>query len=130
MLTKTFYYTRVMCVQYWPNSLHRGEQYGGVRVKVVSELKYAFHVQRVMVISNGVGEERSLTHFQFTEWPCYGTPALLNFRRMVAVMVDREELRGPTMVHCHDGGGRSWVFVLLDSNIRLVEEREEVDIFC
>jgi len=130
MLTKTFDYIRVMCVQYWP-TLHREEQYGEVRVSVTKELYYASYIQRTIRLVRQ-GEQRELIHFQFTEWPCYTNPAsgaLLNFRRMVAASLDSSSCQGPPVIHCHDGGGRSGVFCLLDANIRLIQSSQQVNIY-
>ena len=72
---------------------------------------------------------REVTQFQFTEWPCYSSPqtgALLHFRRVVADTLARSQLRGPPVVHCQDGGGRSGVFVMLDANIELVKHAAQV----
>jgi len=130
MLTKTFDYIRVMCVQYWPTS-HREEQYGDLCVSVTKELYYASYIQRtIRLVKNG--EQRDVIHFQFTEWPCYSNPfsgALLNFRRMVAAALNCSPNTGPTVIHCHDGGGRSGVFLLLDANIRLIQASHQVNIY-
>jgi len=130
MLTKTFDYIRVMCVQYWP-TLHREEQYGDLRVRVTKEMYYASYIERTIRLAK-FGEERDVIHFQFTEWPCYTSPcsgALLNFRRRVAAAFDASSSTGPPVIHCHDGGGRSGVFLLLDSNIRLIEASQQVNIY-
>jgi protein tyrosine phosphatase len=130
MLTKTFDYIRVMCVQYWPTS-RREEQYGDLRVSVTQELCYASYIQRTIRLVKH-GEQRDVIHFQFTEWPCYSNPfsgALLNFRRMVAAALDSSTSTGPPVIHCHDGGGRSGVFLLLDANIRLIQASQQVNIY-
>ena len=130
MLTKTFDYIRVMCVQYWPTS-HREEQYGDLRVSVTKELYYASYIQRTIRLVK-FGKERDVIHFQFTEWPCYSSPftgALLNFRRMVGEAFDSSPSSGPPVIHCHDGGGRSGVFLLLDANIRLIQASQQMNIY-
>ena len=130
MLTKTFDYIRVMCVQYWPTS-HREEQYGDLCVSVTREVYYSSYIQRTIRLVKH-GQEREVVHFQFTEWPCYSNPfsgALLNFRRMVAAALDSSTSTGPPVIHCHDGGGRSGVFLLLDANIRLIQASQQVNIY-
>merc|ERR1711892_41433 len=39
MLTKTFDYTRIMCVQYWPSRTQRRETHGDLEVRLLSEHK-------------------------------------------------------------------------------------------
>lgn len=41
MLTKTFDFTKVMCVQYWPASKEKDECYGVVHIGVVKEEELA-----------------------------------------------------------------------------------------
>ena len=36
---------------------------------------------------------------------------------------------GCPVVHCHDGGGRSGVFVMLDANIRHIQTTGQLNIF-
>jgi len=145
MLTKTFDYIRVMCAQYWPASLHREEEYSypdngdGFWVTVKEELHYASYIHRRMLLRRGT-EQRQVDHFQYTEWPCYSSPssgALLHFRSRVAAswassLQEQDgsgtQSIGRCLVHCHDGGGRSGVFLAVDANIRLAKERGRVEI--
>ena len=121
MLTKTFDYIRVMSSHYWP-SYTREETYGDIRVRLVEEEALASCVKRRLVVTRAE-ETRDITHFQFTEWPCYSSPnsgALLHFQRMLDMEFKRSSLSGSPVVHCHDGGGRSGVFLMLDANIQLM----------
>ena len=151
MLTKTFDYIRsvdvndciffltcfnslsyrVMSVQYWPGG-PKEELYGEVAVKLVEERRYASFVQRTFRVRRGEERQREITHLQFTEWPCYSSPhsgALLRFRQRVAQLLGGSRLKGPTVVHCHDGGGRSGVYLMLDANINLIQSSGQVNIF-
>ncbi|KAK1120354.1 hypothetical protein K0M31_012337 [Melipona bicolor] len=48
MLTKTFDFIRVMCVQYWPASKDKDEEYGGIGVSVLKEEELAnFHIRTI-----------------------------------------------------------------------------------
>ncbi|XP_043516213.1 receptor-type tyrosine-protein phosphatase kappa-like [Frieseomelitta varia] len=48
MLTKTFDFIRVMCVQYWPASKDKDEEYGGIGVSVMKEEELAnFHIRTI-----------------------------------------------------------------------------------
>ena len=130
MLTKTFDYIRVMSVQYWPGG-PREEQYGEVWVRLVEERRYASFIQRTFRLRRG-DKWREINHLQFTEWPCYSSPnsgALLTFRQRVSALMESSQLTGPPVVHCHDGGGRSGVYVMLDANINLIRRSAQVNIF-
>lgn len=57
MLTKTFDFTKVMCVQYWPASKDKDELYGDVHIGVAKEEELAnFHIRtfRLYKMENGV----------------------------------------------------------------------------
>jgi protein tyrosine phosphatase len=51
MVTRTFDFIRVMCVQYWPAAKNREEVYGGVGITVESEEQLAN-----FMIRSGLGE--------------------------------------------------------------------------
>ena len=130
MLTKTFDYIRVMSVQYWPGGA-REEEYGEVGVRLLAERRAANFIERTFRLRKG-DRRREITHLQFTEWPCYSSPnsgALLTFRQRVSELVGNSQLTGPAVVHCHDGGGRSGVYVMLDANINLIQSSSQVNIF-
>ena len=129
MLTKTFDYIKVMSSHYWP-PYHREEKYGDISVSLLEEQSYASYIKRRLRLVR-LGEQRDITHFQFTEWPCYSSPytgALLQFRRMVDHELSMSPLTGPPVVHCHDGGGRSGVYIMLDANIQLIRHSSQVHI--
>lgn len=50
MLTKTFDFIRVMCVQYWPAMVGRSEDYGDINVLVTAEEELAnFHIRTIVL---------------------------------------------------------------------------------
>lgn len=54
MLTKTFDFTKVMCVQYWPASKEKDECYGVVHIGVVKEEELAnFKISKWKLCSTG-----------------------------------------------------------------------------
>ena len=120
-----------MSVQYWPGGA-KEEHYGEVGVKLLEERRYASFVQRTFRVRRGEERAREVTHLQFTEWPCYSSPhpgSLLRFMQTVAGLLGGSRLRGPAVVHCHDGGGRSGVYLMLDANINLIQSSGQVNIF-
>ncbi|EDW55613.1 GM17096 [Drosophila sechellia] len=74
---------------------------------------------------------------KYTEWYSHSCPfsnALLEFRRRVRLVVgniikDEDDMRGPILVHCSDGGGRSGVYMSIDANLELAEEEECFNVF-
>ncbi|XP_043189712.1 receptor-type tyrosine-protein phosphatase kappa-like isoform X1 [Amphibalanus amphitrite] len=133
MLTKTFDFIKVMCVQYWPVQLDKEESYGGMHVTVLKEEQLANFVIRSIRLRHG-NEERSILQFHYTEWPCHSCPfsnAILEFRRRMRICLSNRvpDLDGPIIVHCSDGAGRSGVFLAIDANIELAEEDGVFDVY-
>eukprot|EP00092_Neocalanus_flemingeri_P000996 GFUD01001063.1.p1 GENE.GFUD01001063.1~~GFUD01001063.1.p1 ORF type:complete len:786 (-),score=160.08 GFUD01001063.1:498-2855(-) len=133
MVTRTFDFIRVMCVQYWPAAKNREEVYGGVGITVELEEQLANFMIRTIRLRKD-GEERKVIQFHYTEWPCHSNPfsnALLEFRRRVRQVMNQhpETQDGPVIVHCNDGAGRSGVYIAIDANIELCEEDGVFDVY-
>ncbi|GJQ76225.1 hypothetical protein Trydic_g1966 [Trypoxylus dichotomus] len=139
MLTKTFDFIKVMCVQYWPANMELEETYGGITIKVIQEEELAnFRIRTFRLYRKEfeqIVEERYLLQFHFTEWHAHTCPfpnALLEFRRRVRAVVGhriKSNEAGPMLVHCNDGGGRSGVYLSVDANMELAEEENCFDIY-
>jgi len=133
MVTRTFDFIRVMCVQYWPAGKNREEVYSGIGVTVESEEQLAnFMIRTIRMRKHG--EERKVILFHYTEWPCHSNPfsnALLEFRRRVRNVMNHhpDTQDGPVIVHCNDGAGRSGVYISIDANIELSEEDGVFDVY-
>merc|ERR1712223_949089 len=133
MVTRTFDFIRVMCVQYWPAGKNRDEVYSGIGVTVENEEQLAnFMIRTIRMRKNG--EERKVILFHYTEWPCHSNPfsnALLEFRRRVRNVMNHhpDTQDGPVIVHCNDGAGRSGVYLAIDANIELSEEDGVFDVY-
>ncbi|XP_043192596.1 receptor-type tyrosine-protein phosphatase kappa-like isoform X2 [Amphibalanus amphitrite] len=133
MLTKTFDFIKVMCVQYWPVLVDREEEFGDISVTLLKEEQLANFVIRTIKLKKD-GEERTVLQFHYTEWPCHSCPfsnAILEFRRRIRICLRHRspDLDGPIVVHCSDGAGRSGVFLAIDANIELAEEDGVFDVY-
>uniref|UniRef100_A0A182QTG8 Protein-tyrosine-phosphatase n=1 Tax=Anopheles farauti TaxID=69004 RepID=A0A182QTG8_9DIPT len=141
MLTKTFDFTKVMCVQYWPPNKEKEEIYGDMHITIQSEEELAnFHIRTFRLFKlnkdNVVSEERFLLQFHYTEWHSHTCPfsnAILEFRRrvraVVGTIIKANSRIGPMLVHCNDGGGRSGVYLAIDANMELAEEEDSFHVF-
>ncbi|XP_055320351.1 receptor-type tyrosine-protein phosphatase U isoform X2 [Sitodiplosis mosellana] len=141
MLTKTFDFTKVMCIQYWPPALDKTEMYGDIHIGIVAEEQLAnFQIRTFRIwkqnAEGGVTEERQIIQFHYTEWHSHTNPfsnAVLEFRRRVRAVVGNiitaNSLVGPMLVHCNDGGGRSGVYLAIDANMELAEEEDCFHVF-
>ncbi|KAK6617293.1 hypothetical protein RUM44_005624 [Polyplax serrata] len=138
MLTKTFDFIKVMCVQYWPASKDKSEYYGDIEVKILHEEELAnFHIRTIKLFKYAdsvVVEDRTLLQFHYTEWHSHCCPfsnALLEFRRRIRAVIGTRAnpSGGPVVVHCNDGGGRSGVYLSIDANLELAEEEDCFNVF-
>ncbi|XP_055690657.1 receptor-type tyrosine-protein phosphatase kappa [Lutzomyia longipalpis] len=140
MLTKTFDFTKVMCVQYWPASKEKDEFYGDINIAIVKEEQLAnFQIRTFRIYNKSEGDSstsRDILQFHFTEWHSHSCPfsnAVLEFRRRVRAVVGNiitaNSVIGPMLVHCNDGGGRSGVYLAVDANMELAEEEECFHVF-
>lgn len=111
MLTKTFDFTKVMCVQYWPPNHETIETYGDINIQIISEEQLAnFHIRTFKITKknmDNVVDERNILQFHYTEWyshSCPFTNSVLEFRRrvryVVGDVVTEENGQGPMLVHC------------------------------
>ncbi|GBP89864.1 Receptor-type tyrosine-protein phosphatase kappa [Eumeta japonica] len=135
MLTKTFDFIKVMCVQYWPPHKDKDETYGNISVGIVQEEELAnFHIRTFRLYKtdkNRDSSSSSTTRSGIRTRPF--SNALLEFRRRVRAVVGRRlatnPAAGPMVVHCNDGGGRSGVYLAIDANLELAEEEDCFDVF-
>lgn len=133
MLTKTFEFIEVLCVQYWPLHLDKPETHGQYSVTNIYEESYAHYKVRSISLKKGK-ECRSLKMFHYHEWTRYSHPpnySILQFRRrLLEEMRKVEGIRiGLPVIHCSDGGFRSGNFVAIMDMLSMAEERKRVDVY-
>ncbi|XP_071545661.1 receptor-type tyrosine-protein phosphatase kappa isoform X3 [Panulirus ornatus] len=136
MLTKTFDFIKVMCVQYWPAMVGCPDHYEGIKVDLLKEEQLANFMIRTMKLSldGHPEEEREVVQFHYTEWPSHTQPfvnGLLEFRRRIRIWMKSNitPADGPMIVHCSDGGARTGVYMAVDANLELHEEDAKLDIY-
>ncbi|CAG2065802.1 unnamed protein product, partial [Timema podura] len=57
MLTKTFDFIKVMCMQYWPASKDLSETHGGIKISILKEEELAnFHIRIFRLVKKEGGE--------------------------------------------------------------------------
>jgi protein tyrosine phosphatase len=134
MLTRTFEFIKIMCVQYWPMLLDKREAYGAFGVTIVSEEPHAHYRIRKLDV-DFQDQRRRVTHYHYHEWPQYAPPApnsLLQFRRRFLSDQQNQEEAGAlprAIVHCSDGGSRSGMFVALMDCLDMNNALGRVDVY-
>ncbi|XP_067685088.1 receptor-type tyrosine-protein phosphatase alpha-like isoform X2 [Haliotis asinina] len=112
MLTRLMEMNKKKSAKYWPDPT-KTESYGNIQVKNKDATARAdYTISTFLVRCSDV--ERTVTHYHFTSWPDHGVPsapALVNFWKLVK---QGDMDRGPMVVHCSAGVGRTGAFIALD----------------
>ncbi|XP_046583132.1 receptor-type tyrosine-protein phosphatase T-like isoform X4 [Haliotis rubra] len=127
MLTRLMEVNKTKCEHYWPD-VNKAKTYGHVKVMNTNvTVRADYKISKFLVKKSGV--ERTVTHYHFTSWPDHGVPsapALVNFWRLVK-HGDRD--RGPMVVHCSAGVGRTGAFISLDYLMDEAESDNRVNVY-
>ncbi|XP_058719349.1 receptor-type tyrosine-protein phosphatase R-like [Poecile atricapillus] len=115
------------CVLYWPEK--RGI-YGKVEVLVNSVQECKNYTVRQLTVKQG-NQSHSVKHYWYTSWPDHKTPdsAQPLLQLMLDVEEDRAESpgRGPVIVHCSAGIGRTGCFIATAIGCQQLKEEGVVD---
>ncbi|XP_005358102.1 receptor-type tyrosine-protein phosphatase R isoform X2 [Microtus ochrogaster] len=115
------------CVLYWPEK--RGI-YGKVEVLVISVNECDSYTIRNLILKQG-SHTQHVKHYWYTSWPDHKTPdsAQPLLQLMLDVEEDRlaSEGRGPVVVHCSAGIGRTGCFIATSIGCQQLKEEGVVD---
>ncbi|XP_019345084.1 receptor-type tyrosine-protein phosphatase O isoform X3 [Alligator mississippiensis] len=123
-------YIPVKCDHYWPFT-EEPIAYGDITVEMLSEEEHTDWVYRNFRISYA-DEVQDVMHFNYTAWPDHGVPttnaaeSILQFVQMVRQQSTKS--RGPMIIHCSAGVGRTGTFIALDRLLQHIHDHEFVDI--
>ncbi|XP_019400047.1 PREDICTED: receptor-type tyrosine-protein phosphatase O isoform X3 [Crocodylus porosus] len=123
-------YIPVKCDHYWPFT-EEPIAYGDITVEMLSEEEHTDWVYRNFRISYA-DEVQDVMHFNYTAWPDHGVPttnaaeSILQFVQMVRQQSTKS--RGPMIIHCSAGVGRTGTFIALDRLLQHIRDHEFVDI--
>ncbi|XP_063783536.1 receptor-type tyrosine-protein phosphatase R isoform X1 [Pseudophryne corroboree] len=116
------------CVLYWPEK--RGI-YGNVEVLVNSVNELEHYTIRSLTLKQG-SQSRTVKHYWYTSWPDHKTPdsAQPLLQLMLDVGDDKEMFagRGPVVVHCSAGIGRTGCFIATSIGCCQMKEEGVVDV--
>ncbi|XP_064371608.1 receptor-type tyrosine-protein phosphatase O isoform X7 [Dromaius novaehollandiae] len=130
MLTQCNEKRRVKCDHYWPFT-EDPIAYGDITVEMLSEEEHTDWVYRNFRISYA-DEVQDVMHFNYTAWPDHGVPtanaaeSILQFVQMVRQKSTKS--KGPMIIHCSAGVGRTGTFIALDRLLQHIRDHEFVDI--
>ncbi|XP_025109022.1 receptor-type tyrosine-protein phosphatase epsilon-like isoform X1 [Pomacea canaliculata] len=128
MLTKFAENKRVKCDRYW--SENACVTYGDITVKDTMQMVRATYTIRVLkVMHKKTSEARDIRHFHYTEWPEQATPLVHDLLEFIwRVKASRTDAKGPLLVHCSEGVGRTGTYIAIDSLLQEAEDTGYVDV--
>ncbi|XP_043912942.1 receptor-type tyrosine-protein phosphatase R isoform X2 [Protopterus annectens] len=116
------------CVLYWPEK--RGI-YGKVEVIINSVKDYGYYTVRNMTLKCG-GQSQSVKHYWYTSWPDHKTPDSAQPLLQLMLSVEEDRLtspsKGPVVVHCSAGIGRTGCFIATTIGCQQLKEEGVIDI--
>uniref|UniRef100_A0A3B3Q3V9 protein-tyrosine-phosphatase n=1 Tax=Paramormyrops kingsleyae TaxID=1676925 RepID=A0A3B3Q3V9_9TELE len=120
------------CAQYWPSLYRETEIFEDFIVKINGEDHFPnYLIRRLSVTNREESSERDVTHIQFTSWPDHGVPEephlLLKLCRRVSSF--QNPSKGPIIVHCSAGVGRTGTYICIDAMMAQLEAEGEMDIY-
>nr|XP_013803302.1 PREDICTED: receptor-type tyrosine-protein phosphatase O isoform X2 [Apteryx mantelli mantelli] len=130
MLTQCNEKRRVKCDHYWPFT-EDPIAYGDITVEMLSEEEHTDWVYRNFRISYA-DEVQDVMHFNYTAWPDHGVPttnaaeSILQFVQVVRQKSAKS--KGPIIIHCSAGVGRTGTFIALDRLLQHIRDHEFVDV--
>lgn len=132
MLTNLEEYSKTKCAQYWPDAGAGSRRFGELEVTHVRENRFADYLVRELKLKMGDGgEERRVIQYHYLVWKDFMAPdnpaGILKFIRRVNDQYSLD--KGPLLVHCSAGVGRTGTLVALDSLLQQLREENHVAIF-
>lgn len=154
MLTNLEEYNKTKCAKYWPEKIGDSQQFGDISVKFVNEDRLSDYMIRELKIvkrnshnltnggengslmnnggdSNSETESRYITQYHYLVWKDFMAPehpqGITKFVKQINSVYSVQ--RGPILVHCSAGVGRTGTLVALDSLLQQLEEENQVTIF-
>ncbi|KAM4772766.1 tyrosine-protein phosphatase non-receptor type 14 [Rhinophrynus dorsalis] len=125
--------------RYWPKlgSRHNSATYGKFKVTTNFRTDSGYYATTGLKVKHLLsGQERTVWHLQFTDWPDHGCPeevqgflSYLEEIQSVRRHANSSSLSNPpVIVHCSSGVGRTGVVILTELMIRCLENNETVEI--
>ncbi|XP_040566309.2 putative receptor-type tyrosine-protein phosphatase mosPTP-1 isoform X2 [Lepeophtheirus salmonis] len=138
MMTNLFENEKQKCDMYWPDV--GSETYDDIVVTLIRQDVLSHYTLRTFTlrymkagkkeISNG-SAEKTVYQYHYTAWPDHGVP----FHTLPLISFIRNSVNAnagldvPILVHCSAGVGRTGCFIVLDSMMRQIEARGDINIF-
>ncbi|KAJ8009665.1 hypothetical protein DPEC_G00093540 [Dallia pectoralis] len=129
--------------RYWPElgSKHNSATHGKFKVTTKFRTDSGCYATTGLKVKHLLsGQERTVWHLQYTDWPLHGCPEYVqgflsyleeiqSVRRHTNSMLDTSKsLNPPVVVHCSAGVGRTGVVILTELMVSCLEHNERVEV--
>ncbi|XP_043915147.1 receptor-type tyrosine-protein phosphatase H [Protopterus annectens] len=133
MLTNCMETGKVKCEHYWPLD-YTPCTYGDITVTITSEtILPEWTVRHFTIKQENDSQTHTVRHFHFTAWPDHGVPdntsGVIQFRHLVRNFLNESPKKGPTVVHCSAGVGRTGTLIALDYLLQQMEKEKVVSVY-
>ncbi|XP_052870127.1 tyrosine-protein phosphatase 69D [Anopheles cruzii] len=136
MLTNLEEYNKTKCAKYWPEGTNDSIQYGELLITFQSITYYADYTMRTLKVtkrsaSSGEETSREISQYHYLAWKDFMAPehpqGITKFINRINSEYSLQ--RGPILVHCSAGVGRTGTFVALDTLMQQLHDEGQVFIF-
>ncbi|XP_020664335.3 tyrosine-protein phosphatase non-receptor type 14 [Pogona vitticeps] len=128
--------------RYWPKlgSKHSSATYGKFKVTTKFRTDSGCYATTGLKVKHLLlGQEKTVWHLQYTDWPDHGCPEEQGFlsyleeiqsvrRHTNSILDSSNNCNPPVVVHCSAGVGRTGVVILTELMIGCLEHNERVDV--
>ncbi|CAF0942939.1 unnamed protein product [Brachionus calyciflorus] len=122
---------RKKCDVYWPNVINEKKEYGPVSIRLVSKIEEDEYIIRKIVVEVDKIKQK-VRHYHFKLWPDQNRPAkqdLYNFMKIVDQQYEESDNKGPVIVHCSAGIGRTGTYLAIEYLAEQLRAKKKIDIY-
>lgn len=119
------------CETYWPENIRSIKVYGDIKVTLLSANPNPDFIIRKFRLESGVIKQY-VRQYQYLTWPDRKFPRtdiLFDFMATIRQNSTKLDNRGPVVVHCSAGVGRTGTFIAVENIIEKMHKNMPVDVF-
>ena len=134
MLTNEKEGQRVKCHKYWPDdeqSLRLDTGAGLLEVIGISDTLVDEQIRERKLLIKTKGQERQISMIHLVDWPDHGTVSpklILSVIEITNIRLRGADIKGPPVIHCSAGVGRTGTFCVVDSVLTYIQNELEFDL--
>ncbi|KAJ8040212.1 Receptor-type tyrosine-protein phosphatase alpha [Holothuria leucospilota] len=132
MLCNLIENNKVTCNRYWPKRGTKNAMFGQLTIILKQEDQRHGFVIRELTVCEEKMPKKKITQFQFTGWPKDGVPKtsrpIWEMLELANKNKQNKKNKGPIVVHCSDGCGRTGAVIAMDAMQKQYESDGKIDI--